>query len=122
MIQLELRRSYLAYNVHKFWSYVRKRMDIPAAVFKAECLKLMDEVARTGQPVVITKHGKPVAQLVPIPAQSRSLFGYMKNTVKIKGDVVAPIDEAWSALSGDENHVFAVAAKKPRARRSSRNK
>jgi prevent-host-death family protein len=47
-------------------------MDIPAAVFKAECLKLMDEVARTGQPVVITKHGKPVAQLVPIPAQSSS--------------------------------------------------
>ena len=51
----------------------------------------------------ITKHGKPVAQLVPIPAQSRSLFGYMKNTVKIKGDVVTPIDEEWSALSGDED-------------------
>jgi prevent-host-death family protein len=97
-------------------------MDIPAAVFKAECLKLMDEVARTGQPVIITKHGKPVAQLVPIPAQSGSLFGYMKDTVKIKGDVVAPIDEEWSALSGDENHLFAVAAKKPRARRASRNK
>ena len=76
-------------------------MDVPAAVFKAECLKLMDEVARTGQPVVITKHGKPVAQLVPIPALSRSLFGYMKNTVKIKGDVIAPIDEEWSALFGD---------------------
>jgi prevent-host-death family protein len=97
-------------------------MDIPAAVFKAECLKLMDEVARTGQPVVITKHGKPVAQLVPIPAQSHSLFGYMKDTVKIKGDVVAPIDEEWSALSGDENHLFAVAARKPRASRGSRNK
>ena len=97
-------------------------MNIPAAVFKAECLKLMDEVARTGQPVVITKHGKPVAQLVPIPAQSSSLFGYMKNTVKIKGDVVAPIDEEWSALSGDENPLFAVAAKKPRARRGSSNK
>ena len=99
-----------------------KPMDIPAAVFKAECLKLMDEVARTGQPVVITKHGKPVAQLVPIAAQSHSLFGYMKNTVKIKRDVVAPIDEEWSALSGDENHLFAVAAKKPRARRGSRIK
>jgi hypothetical protein len=46
----------------------------------------------------------------------------MKNTVKIKGDVVAPIDEEWSALSGDENHLFAVAAKKPRARRGSRSK
>jgi prevent-host-death family protein len=64
-------------------------MDIPAAVFKAECLQLMDEVARTGQPVVITKHGKPVAQLVPIPAQPRSIFGYMKNMVRINADVVA---------------------------------
>ena len=97
-------------------------MDIPAAVFKAECLKLMDEVARTGQSVVITKHGKPVAQLVPIPAQSRTLFGYMKNTVKIRGDVIAPIDEEWSALSGDENHLFAVAPKKSRARRGTSKK
>jgi prevent-host-death family protein len=97
-------------------------MDIPAAVFKAECLKLMDEVARTGQPVVITKHGKPVAQLVPIPPQSRSLFGYMKNTVQIKGNVVAPINEEWSALSGDENHLFAAAPVKSRARRGNRTK
>jgi antitoxin (DNA-binding transcriptional repressor) of toxin-antitoxin stability system len=87
-----------------------------------ECLKLMDEVARTGRPVVITKHGKPIAQLVPIPAQSRSLFGYMKNTVQIKGDVISPVDEEWSALSGDEDQLFAVAPKKSRARRSSRNK
>jgi prevent-host-death family protein len=97
-------------------------MDIPAAVFKAECLKLMDEVARTGQQVVITKHGKPVARLVPIAAQSSTLFGYMKNTVKIKGDVVAPIDEEWSALSGDENHLFAPAPKKSRARRGTSKK
>ncbi len=97
-------------------------MVIPAAVFKAECLKLMDEVARTGQTLVITKHGKPVAQLVPMPAQARSEFGYMKNTVRIKGDVVGPIDEEWSALSGDENHLFAVAPKKSRARRGSRKK
>ena len=95
-------------------------MKIPAAVFKAECLKLMDEVARTGQPVVITKHGRPVAQLTPIPAQSRSLFGYMRNTFNIKGDIVAPMQEAWSALSGDENHLFSATPKQPRARRRRR--
>jgi antitoxin (DNA-binding transcriptional repressor) of toxin-antitoxin stability system len=71
---------------------------------------------------VITKHGKPIAQLVPIPAQSRTLFGYMKNTLKIKGDAIAPIDEEWSALSGDENHLFAVAPKKSHARRGARKK
>jgi prevent-host-death family protein len=92
-------------------------MSIPAAVFKAECLKLMDEVARTGQPVVITKHGKPVAQLVPVAAEPRSMFGYMKNTVTIKGDIVAPTDDSWSAVSGEEDRLFAGAGKKPRTRR-----
>jgi prevent-host-death family protein len=82
-------------------------MNIPAAIFKAECLKLMDDVARTGRSVVITKHGRPVAQLAPIPAQTRSLFGYMKHTFKIQGEVVAPIEEAWSAKSGDEDHLYA---------------
>jgi prevent-host-death family protein len=82
-------------------------MNIPAAIFKAECLKLMDDVARTGQSVVITKHGKPVAQLSPIPAQSRSLFGYMKHTMRLEGEILAPIDAAWSAKSGDEDHLYA---------------
>lgn len=97
-------------------------MSIPAAVFKAQCLKVMDEVARTGQPVVITKHGRPVARLVPVPAEPRSLFGYMKNTVKIKGDIVAPTDESWSAVSGDEDHFYGAARKKPRVRRGSLKK
>jgi prevent-host-death family protein len=93
-------------------------MSIPAAVFKAECLKLMDEVARSGQPVVITKHGKPVAQLAPVPAEPKSLFGYMKNTVTITRDIVAPIDESWSAVSGVEDRRYARAGKKPRTRRA----
>jgi len=94
-------------------------MNIPAAVFKAECLHLMDEVARTGQPVIITKHGKAVAQLAPMPAQPESQFGYMKNTVKILKDVIAPIDVAWGALSADDEH---PAAKPVRQRRVRRNK
>ena len=97
-------------------------MNIPAAVFKAECLHLMDEVARTGQPIVITKHGKPVAQLVPIPAPAESLFGYMKNTLNIKGDVVASLGEEWSALSGDEDHLYAVAPVKSRPPRAKKRK
>ncbi len=97
-------------------------MSIPAAVFKAECLKLMDEVARTGQPVVITKHGKPVAQLVPVPAEPKSLFGYMKNTVTIKGDVVAPSGDSWSADSGEDDPLVTVVRKKSRARRAGSTK
>ena len=97
-------------------------MSIPAAVFKAECLKLMDEVARTGQPVVITKHGKPVAQLVPVAAEPKSLFGYMKNTVTIKGDVVASSDESWSAVSGEDDPLVVAAKKKSGTRRAGSKK
>jgi prevent-host-death family protein len=91
-------------------------MDISAAVFKAECLKLMDQVEKTRQPIIITKHGRPVAQLAPIPANPRSLFGYMKNTVKIAGDALAPLDVEWSAVSGDEDRLYA----RPLKRRSRR--
>lgn len=81
-------------------------MDISAAQFKAECLKLMDEVEKTRQPIIITKHGRPVAQLAPLPANTDSLFGYMKGTVRINGDVMAPLDVEWSAFSGDEDHLY----------------
>ena len=53
-------------------------MDVPAAKFKAECLKLMDLVEKTREPIIITKHGRPVAQLAPVPAEKNSLFGYMR--------------------------------------------
>ena len=81
-------------------------MEISATQFKAECLKLMDEVEKTRQPIIITKQGRPVAQLVPIPTDSGSLFGYMKGTMRINGDVMAPLDIEWSALSSDEDHVY----------------
>jgi len=48
-----------------------------------------------------------VAQLAPVPADTDSLFGYMKGSMRIEGDVVAPIEEQWSALSGDEDHLYA---------------
>ena len=70
---------------------------VQAGKFKAECLRLMDEVEETMEPIVITKHGKPVAQLVPIPGPEKKLFGWMEGTVRIKGDVIAPVNEEWDA-------------------------
>ena len=87
--------------------------DVPAAQFKAECLKLMDQVEKTRRPIVITKHGRPVAQLVPVSGEPGSLFGYMKGTVRIEGDIVAPIDEEWSALSGSEEPLLRKASFRP---------
>ncbi len=73
-----------------------KSREIPAGEFKAKCLKLMDEVNRTGEELVITKHGKPVAKLVPTETERPSLFGCMKGSVTILGDIVGPVIEpAW---------------------------
>lgn len=81
-------------------------MKVSAAEFKAKCLKLMDEVSKTHEPVVITKRGKPIAKLVPIEEPPETQFGYMKGTVTVLGDVVSPIDEPWSALTGDEGDLY----------------
>lgn len=88
-------------------------MQIPAAQFKAECLKLMDLVAKTREPIVITKHGRPVAQLAAVAAEPDSLFGYMKDSLRITGDAMAPLDAEWSAMSGDEDHLYARMPRKP---------
>ncbi len=61
-----------------------------ASEFKAKCLALMDEVAASGEPVVITKNGKPVAQLAPAPNEAktrRPAFGMHKGMVYPIGDV-----------------------------------
>ena len=68
-----------------------------ASEFKATCLKVMDEVERTGEPVVITKNGKPVSKLVPTHTRPGSLFGIMKGRVTIHGDITSPLEEEWEA-------------------------
>ena len=70
---------------------------IAAGEFKAQCLGIMDKVQRTRQPVLITKHGKPVAKLVPADQPGDDIFGYMVGKAKIVGDIVSPITplEDW---------------------------
>ncbi len=78
---------------------------IPAGEFKAKCLKLMDQVRESGREIVITKRGKPVAKLVPLeplePKERPSLFGCMKGTFEITGDIIGPFHEEWE-LRDDE--------------------
>jgi prevent-host-death family protein len=71
-----------------------KPLTIGAAEFKARCLAILDRVQRTGKPVIVTKHGRSVACVVPAPrARSRPLEG----SVKVRGDLLAPIGEAWDS-------------------------
>jgi prevent-host-death family protein len=74
---------------------VMKTRQINAARFKAECLALLDEVAATGQPIEVTKRGKPVARVVPLE-EPPSLIGSVKILVS-EDELLAPIDEVWDA-------------------------
>jgi prevent-host-death family protein len=72
---------------------------VKASEFKAKCLKLMDEVAETGEPIIITKNGKPVSQLAPYREKRKSAFGALRGSIIIKGDIVAPVDVDWEVNS-----------------------
>jgi prevent-host-death family protein len=70
--------------------------------FKATCLSVVDRVRKTRTPILITRHGVPVAQLVPPPPaeQPKSWLGSLAGTVQIHGDIVGPLttESDWDAL------------------------
>jgi prevent-host-death family protein len=71
-----------------------------AGEFKAKCLELMNIVQRTRQPLIITKHGKPVAKLVPIDSAGPAavdFLGCMQGSARIIDDIVAPTGVEWEA-------------------------
>lgn len=67
--------------------------DIPISEFKAKCLAILDRVAKTKQPIRITRHGKPVAEVIPsATVMDRAAFiGSLKGTIEILGDIVSPV-------------------------------
>jgi prevent-host-death family protein len=73
---------------------------MPAGVFKTKCLSIMDEVKAKRETVVITKHGKPVAKLVPVDTRVDEIFGFFSGRGSITGDVVSPAlsPEEWGSL------------------------
>lgn len=88
--------------------------------FKAQCLALLEDIARTGEPLLVTKRGKPLARVVATGAAGatypqRGLAG----TVTIVGDIVSPVlpAEAWDAVRGDLLRDGATKPKKEKPRR-----
>ena len=67
------------------------KRQIAAGKFKATCLALLDEVQSGRQEIVITKRGRPVARLLPVDEKAPTLFGRMKGTIKILGDIVGQV-------------------------------
>ena len=74
-----------------------KSKEIAAGEFKAKCLQLMDSVQKTKNSILITKRGKPVAKLVPVDGETIDFYGCMQGSIKIVGDIMAPIDAQWEA-------------------------
>ena len=73
---------------------------LAAGKFKTNCLAIMDEVKAKREPVLITKHGKPVAMLTPVEEADDPIFGFYKGKGRILGDIVSPIIplEDWDVL------------------------
>jgi prevent-host-death family protein len=72
---------------------------MPAGEFKTHCLRVMAEVQRKREPVLITKKGRPVAKLVPLDEARTEVLGCLRGKIEILGDIVAPIFPAgeWEA-------------------------
>ena len=69
---------------------------INASKFKEQCLSLLDNLQPEG--VIVTKHGKPVAKLIPIGSDCASLIGSLKGKIEIKGDIFST-GGRWNAES-----------------------
>ena len=70
---------------------------IPAGKFRARCLALLDEVARTGEELIVTKRGKPVARVGPLEDGDSQGENPLKNSIVFESDLIAPIDVEWEA-------------------------
>ena len=79
----------------------RESRTLPADEFKNRCLVLLDEVDETGSEIVITKHGRPVARLVPARREAPEIWGRYRDQVRIRGDILAPAVPAneWDAIA-----------------------
>jgi prevent-host-death family protein len=69
-----------------------------AGSFKAHCLAVMDEVQAKRETVVITKHGKPVAKLVPAGKATDEIYNFLRGKGAVTGNVISPAIENWGDL------------------------
>jgi prevent-host-death family protein len=76
--------------------------EIAISKFKATCLAVLERVRKTGKPVLVTRFGEPVAEVVPPPVQQRPTreLGALRGTARITGDIVSPASDEndWEVL------------------------
>ncbi|HEY5491930.1 MAG TPA: type II toxin-antitoxin system Phd/YefM family antitoxin [Gemmatimonadaceae bacterium] len=74
---------------------------VNATAFKAHCLEMLDNVRDTRVPLVVTKHGKPVARVVPIDAEVETVFGALRHYLGAIDDAALIAPEPWPGLDDD---------------------
>lgn len=77
---------------------MEKQFTVSASEFKVHCLEYLEHTRTEATHYIVTKRGKPIAQLTPIMDSRPFAFGQLAGTALIKGDIIAPIDVEW-----DEN-------------------
>jgi prevent-host-death family protein len=70
---------------------------VPATEFKAHCLALLEEVRRTRQSLLVTRHGKPVAEISPYVPKSAEQANPLRGSLLFEGDVISPLEEKWDS-------------------------
>lgn len=90
-----------ALSMNADYGIVRSLRAIAISEFKATCLAVLETVRRTGEPVLITKRGEPVAEVVPAsrPASQKRRLGALTGTGRIVGDITSAVagEDEWEA-------------------------
>ncbi len=75
---------------------------VPVSQFKARCLAILGRVRKTGQPILVTRFGEPLAEIIPPPSPIRPArwLGSLEGSVQIVGDIVSPStgEADWEVL------------------------
>jgi len=78
-------RPHTGMDIISNWSYILSMKTLAAAKFKEQCLSILDHLEPDG--LVITKHGKPVARILPAGRASADLIGAFRGRIRVKGDI-----------------------------------
>jgi antitoxin (DNA-binding transcriptional repressor) of toxin-antitoxin stability system len=71
---------------------------IKASECKAKFLSLIEDISSSGESVTVTKRGKPLVDMIPHRTNRKDAFGILKGRIKIKGDIISPVDVEWDAM------------------------
>jgi prevent-host-death family protein len=85
-------------NDHGHITDVAMTKTMKASECKAKFLGVLDDVAAKHERVIVTKNGRPVAEIIPFVEKPKTLLGAMKGSIKILGDIESPLDVEWEAL------------------------